>query len=172
MTRNKILFLAVIIISAALTSCATNKAAKRNIVGHWQPYKVGTVELRKLQPSDDTVAHQYSQDDYTMLNDLKRSLGKPASGEAAKGSSSDFENLIVEASTAYIFSVEGYAGRDNATRPMRGNWKMNRKGTEVTITDAGSLESFSLSIDTLTSSKMIATNPNLKGIKVSYYKNQ
>ena len=172
MTRNKILFLAVILCAAMITSCTTNKAARRNLIGYWNPYKVGTVELKKLQPSDDTIPHQYNQEDYDMMNEMKRSLGKPSGDGTSKGSSSEFESLIVEASTSYVFSGEGYAGRDNPLRPMRGTWKMNKKGTEVTITDAGSLETFTLSIDTLTPSKMIATNPMLKGLKVSYFKNQ
>jgi hypothetical protein len=172
MTKKPFLSLIAILIITGMTSCATNKKARAYIVGQWEPYKLGSVEIKKLLPRADSVALQYSQQDYNALNDIKKSMGKPSGdGTNKKFTSTDFNNLVEEATTTYMFTREEYASRDNVKTPFRGMWKLNKKGNQVTISNLDTPETFVLSIDSLTSVMMIATNPNLKGMKVTYLKN-
>jgi hypothetical protein len=172
MTKKTLLSLVAIIIITGMTSCATNKKARSYVVGQWEPYKLGSVEIKKLLPKSDTVSPQYSQEDYNALNDIKKSMGKPSGdGTKKKFTSEDFSALVEEAATTYMFTREEYASRDNIKTPMRGLWKLNKKGNQLTISNLDTPETFVLSIDSLTSMMMIATNPYLKGMNVTYLKN-
>ena len=171
MKRNLVFYFMIFTILYGLSSCATDALLKRNIVGVWQPTKIGTIDIQKLLPGDGTIVQQYTQEDHQMLLDLKKSLSKPAgNGTSQKSTGADFSLLVNEASTTYRFTSDGFGARDNLGEPLKGTWKLKNKGTMLIITDANTKQQFILRIDSLTSNKMVATNKNLKGLKVTYLK--
>jgi hypothetical protein len=153
-----------------LSSCATDPHLRRYIVGGWQPVKLGSIDLQKLVPRDDTLPQQYTDEDYKMLLDLKQNLSKTApDGTYQKGTGEDYSSLINEANTSYKFTSDGFGARLNASQPMKGKWKLKKRGTKLILTEINTQEQFVLTIDSLSSTKMVATNKNLpKGLKVTY----
>jgi hypothetical protein len=171
MKKNTIFYFLILTILLGLSSCATNQLFKRNIIGAWQPTKVGAIDIKKFLPRDDTIAQSFNDEDYKMMTDLKQSLSKPdGSGAVQKGTMEDFSLMVNEAITPYRFTSDGFAARDNPRQPLKGTWKLNKKGTTLTITDVNTQEDFILQIDSLSSTKMVATNKNLNGLKVTYIK--
>lgn len=171
MRKNTIFYFLILMILLGLSSCATNQIFKRNIIGAWQPTKVGAIDINKFLPRDDTIAQSFNDEDYKVMTDLKQTLSKPdGSGTIQKGTMEDFSHLINEAITPYRFTTDGFAARDNPMQPLKGTWKLNKKGTTLTITDVNTQEDFILQIDSLSSTKMVATNKNLNGLKVTYIK--
>jgi hypothetical protein len=152
------------------SSCATNQLVKRNIIGTWQPTKVGDINIEKLLPRDDTIAQSFNDEDYQMMTDLKQNLSKPDESGAIKGTMEDFSLLVNEAITPYRVTSNGFAARDNPRQPFKGTWQLNKKGTTLTITDVNTKEDFILQIDSLSSTTMVATNKYLNGLKVTYIK--
>jgi hypothetical protein len=129
------------------------------------------MDIKKLLPRDDTIAQSFDKEDYEMMTNLKQTLSKPdESGAIHKSTKEDFSNLVNEANTPYRFTSEGFAARDNPRQPLKGTWKLNKKGTMVTITDVNTQKDFSLQIDSLSSTIMVATNKNLNRLKVTYIK--
>jgi hypothetical protein len=169
MKRNIFNYLVIFIFLSALTSCATDARLKGYIVGVWQPVKLGSVDIKKLLSRDDTMPHQYTVEDYKMLLELKMSAGKL---DASENSGADyFSVLINEANTSYKFTKEGLGARSNSDQPLKGKWKLKKKGTRLILTDFRTKDQFILMIDSLTSGKMVATNKNLPdGMKVTYVK--
>ena len=163
-----------------LSSCATDPLLRSYIVGTWQPVKVGSVDIKKLLPADDTLVQQYTQEDYQMLIDLKtlaKQLGEGSSqtsigedGSAPKLPGDDFLILLNEANTSYKFAKEGYGARFNPDQPVKGKWKLKKKGTKLVLTDDRTKDQFIILIDSLSSKKMVATNRNLNGLKITYIK--
>jgi hypothetical protein len=171
MKRNLVFYFLIFTILYGLSSCATDALLKRNIVGVWQPIKIGTIDIQKLMQTGDTTVQQYTQEDHQMLLDLKKSLSKPSgNGTSQKSTGADFSLLVNEASTTYRFTSDGFGARDNPGEPLKGTWKLKNKGTMLIITDVNTKQQFILRIDSLTSKKMVATNKNLKGLKVTYLK--
>jgi hypothetical protein len=169
MGKNIFNYFVILIILSALTSCATDARLRSYVVGVWQPVKLGAVDIKKLLPKDDTLPHQYTQEDLKMLIELKKSASKL---DASENSGADyFSVLINEANTSYKFTKEGLGARSNPDKSIKGTWKLKKKGTKLILTDFVTKEQFILMIDSLTSSKMVATNRNLPdGMKVTYIK--
>jgi hypothetical protein len=171
MKKNSAYYFLILMILFGLSSCATNQLVKRNIIGAWQPTKVGAIDINKFVPRDDTIARSFNDEDYKMMTELKQTLAKPdGSGAIQRGTKEDFSLLINEAITPYRFTSNGFAARDNPRQPFKGTWQVNKKGTTLTITDVNTKEDFILQIDTLSSTTMVATNKNLNGLKVTYIK--
>jgi hypothetical protein len=172
MKKNTFYYLLIFGILFTLSSCATDPLMRKNIIGVWVPEKFGTMDMRKLIPDGDSAGPQYSESDYKMLNDMKESLSKTGSeGKVEKGSEDDFSRMIMEASTTYAFREEGIGGRMSPVNPVKGKWKMKKKGTRLVLTDDLTKDQFVLIIDSLTSKRMVATNKYLpNGMKISYKK--
>ncbi len=118
------------------------------------------------------TSRQYTEEDYKMLLDLKQNLSKPdANGTFQKSTSADLSLLVNEASTSYKFTSEGFGARFNPGQPIKGKWKLKKKGTKLVLTEVNTQEQFILLIDSLSSNKMVATNKNLpNGLKITYIK--
>ena len=171
MKKNTIFYFLILLILFGSSSCATDPLLRRNIIGVWQPTKVGAIDIQKLIPRDDTIAQVFSESDYKTMTDLKQSLSKPdGTGAIQKSTGADFKLMVNEAMTPYRFTSDGFAARDNPRQPLKGKWKLNKKGTTLTITDVNTNEQFILLIDSLSSNKMVATNKNLNGLKITYIK--
>jgi hypothetical protein len=174
MRKNTFFYLMIFAVLTGLQSCATDQLLKSYIVGPWQPVKAGSLDIKKLFPMDDTLPHQYTEEDYKMLTDLKQNLSKAGvGGTSQKSTMKDFNNMVTEIATSYKFTKEGIGARDNPAQPCKGKWKLKKKGTMLVLTDFGTKEKFILLIDSLSSKKMVATNKNLpKGLKITYIKGQ
>jgi hypothetical protein len=160
----------IFIILAALTSCATDARLKGYVVGVWQPVKIGAVDIQNLFQRDDTLPHQYTEEDYKILLDLKMSAAKQNASESSTGADY-FSVLINEVNSSYKFTKEGLAARANPDQPIKGTWKLKKKGTRLILTENSTKEQFILMIDSLSSNKMVATNKNLpNGLNVTYIK--
>jgi hypothetical protein len=172
MKKNSLIYFLVFAILFAVSSCATDSHLKSRIVGVWKPVKIGSIDIQKLVPRDDTIAQKYTEDDKKMLLELKGSSSKPsAGGTPGKSTIKDFSQLINEANTTYKFTKEGLGARDNPQQPIKGTWKFKNKGTKLVITDERAQQEFVLQIDSLTSDKMVATNKNMpNGLKITYIK--
>jgi hypothetical protein len=172
MKNNTIFYFLIFIILLGLQSCATDPLLKRYIVGSWQPVKLGSVDIKKLLPRDDTLPQQFTQEERKMLLDLKQNLSKPgANGTSQKSTVADLSLLINEANTSYKFTSEGFGARFNPGQPIKGKWKLKKKGTKLILTEVNTQEQFILLIDSLSSNKMVATNKNLpNGLKITYKK--
>ena len=170
MKKNILHYFIIFIILSSLTSCATDQLSRKYIVGNWQPVKIGSVDIQKLFPRDDTLAHQYTEDDYKLLLDLKQTAAKLGPRDDASGV--DYFSVVLnEVNTSYKFTKEGIGARANSFQPIKGKWKLKKKGTKLILTDYGTQEQFILLIDSLTSNKMVATNKNLPdGMKITYVK--
>jgi hypothetical protein len=174
MRKNTILYLMIFTILIGFQSCTTSALLRSYIIGPWQPVKAGSMDIKKLFPMDDTLTHQYTEEDYKMLTDLKQNLSKAgAGGTSQKSTMKDFNNMITEIATSYKFTKEGIGARENPTQPFKGKWKLKKKGTMLVLTDISTKEQFILLIDSLSSKKMVATNKYLpKGLKITYIKGQ
>jgi hypothetical protein len=172
MKKNTFFYLLFFAILFAFPSCATDPLLRKYIVGQWNPVKIGSVDLIKIIPAGEVDVPPYSQEEYKMLTDLKQNLSKTnAEGSSQRSTEEDFNRLLSEANTSYIFRNEGFGGRLNPEQPMKGKWKLKKKGTRLILTDDRTKEQFVLIIDSLSSRKMIATNKNLpNGMKVTYIK--
>jgi hypothetical protein len=169
MKKNVVNYFVIFIFLSALTSCATDARLKSYIVGVWQPVKLGAVDIKKLLPRDDTLSHQYTAEDYKILLELKMSAGKK---DASENSGADYFSILInEANTSYKFTKEGFGARSNPDQPIKGTWKLKKKGTRLILTGNETKEQFILLIDSLSPGKMVATNKNLPdGMKVTYVK--
>ena len=172
MKKNTFFNLLIFVILIALSSCATDPLLRKNIVGEWNPVKIGSVDLLKIIPAGDEAVPQYTPEDVKTLNELKQNLSKTnADGAMQKSTGDDFLRLLSEANTSYVFREEGFGGRLNPEQPLKGTWKLKKKGTRLILTDDRTKEQFVLIIDSLSSRKMMATNKNLpNGMKVTYIK--
>jgi hypothetical protein len=172
MKKNSIFYFFIFTILLGLQSCATDPLLRSHIVGNWQPVSLGSLDVKKLWPSDGTVAEPTTPEDNKMLIDLRQGMLKPdANGIMQKFTGEDFSRLISEATTSYRFTSDGAGARVNPEHPMKGEWKLNKKGTKLTLTNPDTKEKFILLIDSLSSNKMVATNKNLpNGLKVTYSK--
>ena len=174
MTKNKIFYLLIFIILFGFSSCATDPLLRKYIVGAWQPVKLGSVDITKFLPRDDTLQHQFTQNDYESMLEIKKSLKPQDAVSDGSSPESGLTQMLHEASTPYKFITQGYYGeRMNPGHPIRGTWKLKKKGTKLVLTDATTKEQFILVIDSLSSDKMTATNKLLpNGLKVTYLKNK
>ena len=163
-----------------LSSCATDPLLRSYVVGTWQPVKIGSVDIKNLLPRDDTLATQYTEEDYKMLIELKTQAKQSgegtsqtstgADGSAPKAPVDDFLRLLNEANTSYKFATEGHGARFNPDQPVKGTWKLKKKGTKLVLKDMRTKEPFIILIDSLSSKKMVATNKYLNGLKITYIK--
>ena len=174
MKKNTILYFFIFTILLGFQSCATDPLLRSHIIGTWQPVSLGSVDVQKLWPSDGSVAEQATPEDNKRLIDLKQSLSnQSANGILQRSTAEDFERLISEATTSYRFTSDNLGARVNPEQPMKGEWKLNKKGTKLTLTNPETKEKFILLIDSLSSNKMVATNINLpNGLKVTYSKSK
>jgi hypothetical protein len=172
MIKNTSSYLLIFMILLGISSCATDPLLRKYIVGDWRPVKVGTMDLQKLLPKDDTVPYQYTQEEIKMMIELKQSLSrKAADGTLQKSTGTDFSIMLTEANTAYNFTSKGIGIRYHPYQPIKGKWKLKNKGTRLVLTDLKTKEQFILKIDSLSSKKMVATNNNLpNGLKITYIK--
>lgn len=163
-----------------LSSCATDPHLRSYIVGVWQPVKIGSVDIKKLLQRDDTSAHEYTQEEYKMLLDLKNMSKQVADGTsqtigedgtAPALPQTGLSRLINEANTSYKFTADGFGARFNFEHPIKGKWKLKKRGTKLILTEINTQEQFILLIDSLSSNKMVATNKNFpNGLKITYVK--
>jgi hypothetical protein len=172
MKKNTGFYFLIFTILFGLSSCATDPLLRRYIVGNWQPVKLGSMDINKLLVSDGTPPRQLTQEDYKMLIDLKENLSKTAAnGAIQKSTEADFSSMVNEASTSYKFTSGGLGARDNPKQPIKGTWKLKKKGTKLVLTEVNTKKTFILLIDSLSSNKMVATNKNLPhGMKITYIK--
>ena len=172
MKKNTVFSLLIFSILFGLSSCATDPLLQGYIVGAWRPVKLGSIDLQRVLSGGDTLARQYNQEDIKMLTELKKSLSNPSSTGTLKNTTkAGFSLLFKEAATSYKFTSEGYGARDYAGQPIRGTWKLKKKGTKLILTDLTTKEKFILLIDSLSSKRMVATNKNLPdGLKITYLK--
>jgi hypothetical protein len=174
MRKNTFIYLMIFTILVGFQSCATDQLLKSYIVGPWIPVKAGAIEIKKLFPENDSVARQYNEEDRKMLTELKQNLSKTgAGGTSQRSTEKDFANLINEIKTSYKFTKEGFGARDNQLQPIKGTWKLKKKGKILVLKETVTKQQFILEIDSLTSKTMVATNKNLpKGLKITYMKGQ
>jgi hypothetical protein len=172
MKKNTVFYLLIFSILFGLSSCATDPVLKSYIVGAWQPVKLGSINLQRVLSGGDTLARQYNEEDAKMLTELKMRLSNSSpNGTVKKTTSADFSLLFKEAGISYKFTKEGFGARANAEQPIRGTWKLKKKGTKLILTDLTTKEKFILLIDSLSSKRMVATNKYLPdGLKITYLK--
>ena len=175
MKRNTVFYFMIFIIMFGLTSCATDPLLRGYIVGSWQPSKFGRTDPQKLLDAGEVMEDsQYTMEDQKMLDDLKHNLIKPDAKDTLQRSIGDEWTIMVnEINTSYMFSSEGSGSRLNPDHPLKGTWKLNKKGKKLVLTGFDKKDQFILLIDSLSSNKMVATNKNLpNGLKITYLKNK
>ena len=172
MKKRALHYLLIFTIILSVSSCATDPLLRKYISGEWRPLKLGSLDLQKVIPDGDAEVPQYTQEDMNTLTELKETLSvKNPDGTVKKSTSEDFDRMIAEASTSYIFRSDGYGGRVGPLQPVKGTWKLKKKGTRLILKDEKTKEQFVLIIDSLTSKRMVATNKYLPGgMNITYLK--
>lgn len=170
--KKSTLYLFIITIAVALSSCATDPLLRTYVSGEWKPVKLGSLDIQKIVPDGDIVVPKFTHEDEQVLMEMKNSLStKNADGTEKKSTSEDYARLIAEANTSYIFRTEGFGGRLNPETPIKGPWKLKSKGKRLILTDEKTKEKFVIIIDSLTSKRMVASNKYIPGgMKVTYLK--
>jgi len=156
----------------SLTACTPSKF-NALIVGTWQPVKLGTLDIQQNNSEGDTTSGIPYLQNNRVLDLLKQSvLETKEKGMTTEDVLEQVKKTIDEPRVVYTFAAKGKGIRIvPGGEPMQGTWKFKNRGKLLVLTDKKNGQSFKLSIDTLTSSKMVVRNVNLpKEMRVTYIK--
>ncbi|MBL7138948.1 MAG: hypothetical protein ISS17_09245 [Bacteroidales bacterium] len=162
-----------------LTACTPAEFNTR-IVGRWRPVKLEKTGMQQSSPDmqqsslpDDSILDQPPLFDEQALIQLKYEiLDQKQKGMTMEDLATQFRNASAESQSTYTFFSNGIGIRDTpGAEPMKGKWKVKKRGKLLIFADKGIAKPIRLDIYTLTRTKMVAGSSNLpKGMRLTYIK--
>ncbi|MFH1937201.1 MAG: hypothetical protein ABIK52_06535 [Bacteroidota bacterium] len=155
----------------SLTACTPAKY-KTYIVGNWRPAVLESVDSKHYSLTPDSATNQFTGIAHA-FDPIKQSL---LDSNKTRITVEDFMEQIqavtAETRTMYTFSSNGTGTRvvpDGIS--MRGTWKLKKRGKLLVLTNPDITQPFKLTIDTLTSTRMVVRNPYMpQGMRLTYIK--